>query len=153
MTEGKTFLDTNVILYAFDTDSPLKHAMARGIVEELWKNGNGVVSTQVMQEFLVNVTGKISRPLHRDVAKDIVADFLKWKVVVNDGRSILSAIDIQGKCGYSFWDALIIQSALEAGAKWLLSEDLKDGQRIGDVTIRNPFARGEKRPAKDPSAS
>ena len=66
-------------------------------------------------------------------------DFLKWKVVPVEGRTILRAIDLHEKHKYAFWDSLVIHSAIEGGARWLLSEDLRDGQRIGGLTIRNPF--------------
>lgn len=139
MKGDRTFLDTNVLLYAFDTESARKYPTARKTVEDLWRSGTGIVSTQVLQEFFVNVTKKISRPITVNAAKGIVLDFQKWKVVVNDGGSLLGAIDIQAEHGYSFWDSLIIHAAVEGGAKLLLSEDLKDGQRIRGVTIRNPF--------------
>jgi len=139
MRGDKTFLDTNVLLYAFDTESVQKYPTARKTVEDLWRSGTGMLSTQVLQEFYVNVTKKIARVVPLRVARGIVLDLLKWKIVVNDGGSLVNAIDIQAEYGYSFWDALIIQSAIEGGATLLLSEDLKDGHRIKGVTIRNPF--------------
>ena len=87
----------------------------------------------------MNVTKKIPKPLSVAVGREIVEDFLKWKIVPMEGRTILRAIDLHEKHKYSFWDSLVIQSAIEGGARWLLSEDLRDGQRIGDLTIRNPF--------------
>lgn len=139
MKGDKVFLDTNLLLYAYDAGSPVKHEVAVRIVEDLWKNGNGILSAQVLQEFFVNVTKKIPKPLPIIVAREIVEDFLKWKVVPVDGRTILRAIDLHEKHKYAFRDSLVIQSAIEGGARWLFSEDLKDGQRIGDLTIRNPF--------------
>ena len=139
MRGDKTFVDTNVLLYAFDSESVQKHSTARKAVEGLWRSGTGILSTQVLQEFYVNVTRKIPRPIPISAARGIVLDLLKWKVVVNDGESLLGAIDIQAEHGYSFWDALIIQAAIEGGATVLLSEDLREGQRIQDMVIRNPF--------------
>lgn len=139
MNDDKVFLDTNVLLYAYDTGSPAKRAVSVRIIEDLWKNGNGILSIQVLQEFFVNVTKKIFTPLTLSVAREIVEDLLKWKVIPADGRSILRAIDLQEKHKYAFRDSLVIQSAIDGGARWLLSEDLKDGQRIGSLTIRNPF--------------
>ena len=118
----------------------MKHAVAVRILEDLWKNGNGILSTQILQEFFVNVTKKIPKPIPVAVGREIVEDFLKWRIVPVEGRTILRAIDLHGKQPkYAFWDSLVIQSAIEGGARWLLSEDLRDGQRIGDLTIRNPF--------------
>jgi predicted nucleic acid-binding protein len=139
MKGGKVFLDTNLLLYAFDAGSQGKHAVAVRILEDLWKTGNGILSTQVLQEFFVNVTKKIPRPLSVALGREIVEDFLKWKIVPVEGRTILRAIDLHEKHKYAFWDSLVIQSAIEGGATSLLSEDLRDGQKIGDLTIRNPF--------------
>jgi predicted nucleic acid-binding protein len=139
MSGAKTFLDTNIVIYAYDASAGLKHEIARQIMTDLWTSGNGILSTQVLQEFYVNVTRKIPKPLDLDLARQIVADLLKWDVVVNGGDSILDAIDIQKRHNFSFWDAMIISSAVSGGAVTLLSEDLTDGQIIGGVTIRNPF--------------
>ena len=139
MTGDKVFLDTNLLLYAYDAGSPVKHSVAVRILEDLWKSGNGVLSTQILQEFFVNVTRKIPKPLSVAVGREIVEDFLKWKVVPVEGRTILRAIDLLEKHKYAFWDSLVIQSAIDGGARWLLSEDLRDGQRIWNLTIRNPF--------------
>ena len=73
------------------------------------------------------------------MGREIVEDFLKWKVVPVEGRTILRAIDLHEKHKYALWDSLVIQSAIEGGARWLLSEGLRDGQRIGDLAISNPF--------------
>ena len=139
MSGAKTFLDTNIVIYAYDASAGLKHEIARQIMTDLWTSGNGILSTQVLQEFYVNVSRKIPKPLDLDLARQIVADLLKWDVVVNGGDSILDAIDIQKRHNFSFWDAMIISSAVTGGAVTLLSEDLTDGQIIGGVTIRNPF--------------
>jgi len=139
MKGDKVFLDTNLLLYAYDAGSPVKHGIAVRILEDLWRSGNGILSTQVLQEFFVNVTKIIPKPLSIAVSREIVEDFLKWKVVPVEGRTILRAIDLYKKHKYAFWDSLVIQSAIEGGARWLLSEDLEHGHRIGDLTIRNPF--------------
>jgi predicted nucleic acid-binding protein len=111
-------------------------------VTGLWRSGTGILSTQVLQEFYVNVTRKIPKPLAIELAQQIVADLLKWDLVVNGGNSILDAIDIQKRYNYSFWDAMIISAAVAGGADTLLSEDLTDGQVIDNVTISNPFDSG-----------
>ena len=87
----------------------------------------------------MNVTKKIPKPVSIAVGREIVEDFLKWKIVPVEGRTILRAIDLHEKHKYTFWDSLVIQSAIEGGARWLLSEDLRDGQSFGDLAIRNPF--------------
>lgn len=139
MRGDKVFLDTNIILYAYDLSAGEKHQISKKIVLDLWDSGLGVISTQVLQEFFVNVTQKIPKPLDKKLARDIVSDFLKWNVVINDGESILEAVEILLRYGYSFWDSLIIEAAIRGGAGALISEDLTHGQMINGVTIENPF--------------
>ena len=139
MTEGKMFIDTNILIYAFDVSAGKKHQVASHILHDLWNSGLGVLSTQVLQEFYINVVQKIQKPIDQKMAQEIIRDLLKWHVVVNNGDSILDAIDISEKYGYSFWDSLIIEAALTGGVSVLLSEDLQHGQVISGVTISNPF--------------
>jgi predicted nucleic acid-binding protein len=139
MTEGKMFIDTNILIYAFDVSAGKKHQVASHILSDLWNSGLGVLSTQVLQEFYINVVQKIQKPIDQKMAQEIIRDLLKWHVVVNNGDSILDAIDISEKYGYSFWDSLIIEAALTGGVSVLLSEDLQHGQVISGVTISNPF--------------
>ncbi len=139
MIGDKVFLDTNIIVYAYDVSAAEKHEIAKKIVLDLWDSGLGVISTQVLQEFFVTITKKIPNPVDKRVARDIVSDLLKWEVVVNEGESVLEAADILLQYGYSFWDSLIIAAAIRSGADALLSEDLTHGQTIHGVTIKNPF--------------
>jgi predicted nucleic acid-binding protein len=139
MADRKVFLDTNIIIYAYDVSAGDKHEIARKIMVDLWDSGLGVISTQVLQEFFVNITQKIPKPLDKRLTKDILSDLLKWDVVVNDGESILEAVEILLKYGYSFWDSLIIEAAIRSGSEVLLSEDLTHGQKINGLTINNPF--------------
>jgi predicted nucleic acid-binding protein len=139
MTVQKVFLDTNIIIYAYDVSAGDKHVVASKIMLDLWDSGLGVISTQVLQEFFVNVTQKIPKPLDKRLAKDILSDLLKWDVVVNDGESILEAVEILFQYGYSFRDSLIIEAAMRSGSELLLSEDLTHGQIINGLTINNPF--------------
>jgi predicted nucleic acid-binding protein len=139
MPEDKTFIDTNIIIYAYDVTAGKKHETARIIISDLWDSGLGVISTQVLQEFFVNVVRKIPKPIDKQQAKEIVRDFLKWHVVVNTGDSIIDAIDIFLSFGYSFWDSMIIEAAIKGGATVLISEDLQDGQVVSGVSIKNPF--------------
>jgi predicted nucleic acid-binding protein len=139
MKGTRAFLDTNVLVYAHDRSAGDKHEIARDTLLDLWESGLGVLSTQVLQEFYACVTKKIARPMESGDAKQIIEDLLKWTVVVNDGDSILAAIDIQNKHRLSFWDSMIVQAAVRGGAEVLLSEDLSDGQTLHGVRIRNPF--------------
>ncbi len=139
MSEDKVFIDTNIIIYAYDVTAGRKYEIAGMILADLWNSGLGAISTQVLQEFFVNVVQKIPKPIDKQQAKEIVKDFLKWHVVVNTGDSIIEAIDICLKFGYSFWDSMIIEAAIKGGAAVLISEDLQDGQVVSGVTIKNPF--------------
>lgn len=142
MQDDKTFIDTNILVYAYDNTAGQKHETAKRIMAELWASGLGVLNIQVLQEFLVSVTTQIPGPMDIKTAKGIVSDLLTWEVMVTDGQSVLNGMDIQVRYGYSFWDSLIIGAALQAGAPLLLTEDLSDGQVIQGMTIRNPFRFG-----------
>ena len=133
------FVDTNILMYAHDTAAGDKHARAKALVEDLWQNRSGVVSTQVLQELAVNLRRKAKRPLDARATRDVVSDYLAWQVVVNGGDSILEALELEARYQISFWDALVIQAAQTAGADVLYSEDLSGGQRYGSVKVENPF--------------
>ena len=136
---GKTFVDTNVLVYAHDATMGAKHERAREVIEELWYSAKGVLSTQVLQEFCINVRRKVKHPLSLPDTRRVVEDYLTWEVVVNDGASIVRAIEIEERYHVSFWDALILQSAEAADVDILLSEDLSDGQQYGNMRVKNPF--------------
>lgn len=135
----RVFIDTNILVYAHDATAGNKHDLAAELVSNLWDSQDGVISVQVIQEFYVTVTKKVSNPVESKVAKRWVVNYLNWSVIENDGGSVLRAIDIENRFQVSFWDALIIQSAETAGVKRLLSEDLNSGQRYGNVIVENPL--------------
>ena len=139
MKEDKVFLDTNILVYAYDISSGSKHDVARNIVADLWNFRTGVLSIQVLQELFVTVTKKIPKPLDVKTTRDIVRDFLLWEVVDNDGELMMAAMDVQMKYHYAFWDSLIIAAAIKSGASILITEDLNNGQIIEGVLIKNPF--------------
>lgn len=138
----KHFVDTNILMYAHDASAGAKHERASALVQALWENRSGVVSTQVLQELAVNLRRKAGKPLDVKATREIVSDYLTWQVVVNDGEAILEALDLQARYQVSFWDALVLQAAHAAGCEILYSEDLSDGQRYGTVQVRNPLASG-----------
>lgn len=135
----KYFVDTNILMYAHDRAAGAKHERAKAVVEELWRDRSGVVSTQVLQELAVNLRRKAGRPLDVKATREIVADYLTWQVVVNGGESILEALDLEARFQISFWDALVVQAAQVSGAEILYSEDLSDGQTYGTVRVINPL--------------
>ena len=139
----KTFIDTNVLLYAYDSDAGNKHLAAKSLLEELWENRSGVLSTQVLQEFYVNVTRKIAKPLARATARTIVDSYAVWCTDITFA-DIGAAFRIEDQARINFWDALICAAALKSGAERILSEDLNAGQKIAGVRIENPFVRDKR---------
>lgn len=135
----RVFVDTNVLVYAHDASTGAKHEAARSIVERLWDERSGAVSTQVLQELYFSLRRKVARPLPPAEARAVVADYLRWEVVVNNGESILEAAALEERYGISFWDALVVQAARACGALTLLTEDLSDGQLYDSVRVVSPF--------------
>ena len=134
----KTFIDTNILIYAHDVDAKAKHETAKQVLQELWTARAGVLSAQVLHEFYVNVTRKISRPLTKTAARRIVNSYAIWCVDTGPAE-ISAAFLIEDEARIGFLDALILAAARKAGAARVLSEDLNAGQRIAGITIENPF--------------
>lgn len=137
---GKTFVDTNVLVYAHDVSSGSKHQIAVELVEKLWSSETGVISTQVLQELAINLRRKSKRVRPIEEVRQLIEDYLDWQVVVNDGNSVLDALVWERRYKISFWDALILQAAERADVSVLLSEDLSAGQSYGSFRVENPFA-------------
>ncbi len=137
-TGAKTFIDTNILIYAHDPDQLEKHSVARKIVVKLLGSRMMVLSPQVLQEFYVNVTRKIAKPLTKRAARLIIEDFSAC-CVHTTATEVWSAFRIEDESKIGFWDALICASALKAGADVILSEDLNAGQKIAGIRIENPF--------------
>jgi predicted nucleic acid-binding protein len=135
----KYFVDTNILLYAHDRSAGLRHERGRQLVEQLWASGQGVLSTQVLQELCINLRRKIARPLPVEEIRRIIQDYLSWEIVINDSASVLQALEIELRYQTSFWDALILQAAESSGAAILYSEDLATGQKYGAVQVVNPL--------------
>jgi len=135
----KTFVDTNVLIYAHDVDAKAKHEVAKNVVRELWSQRTGVLSTQVLQEFYVNVTRKIATPLPKDAARLVVNSYSLWCTETTPAE-IAAAFRIEDESRIGFWDALIVASAAKAGTVRILSEDLNAQQMIAGIRVENPFA-------------
>lgn len=136
---ARTFIDTNVLIYAHDVDATSKHEVAKKTLRELWGERTGVVSMQVLQEFYVNVTRKIASPLSKDAARSVVNSYSIWCTETTPAE-IAAAFRIEDEAKIGFWDALIVASAAKCGATRILSEDLNAGQGIAGMRIENPFA-------------
>jgi predicted nucleic acid-binding protein len=142
MSVDRSFFDTNVLVYIFDEDSPAQQARAREIFEEHARTGLLTLSPQVLQEFYVTVTRKLARPLSREAALAAVTHFNTFPLVPVDGATILRAVQLHQSASLSFWDAMIVQVAMEGNCKRVFSEDMQNGRRFGEMVIVNPFASG-----------
>jgi predicted nucleic acid-binding protein len=136
----RTFVDTNILIYAHDADAKSKHEVARRVLAELWEQRTGVLSMQVLQEFYVNVTRRIKIPLAKSGARAVASTYATWCVETTPAQ-ILSAFQIEDESRIGFWDALIVASAVKCGASRILSEDLNAGQMIAGLRIENPFGK------------
>ncbi len=134
-----SFFDTNVLVYMYDDDEPEKKSRALAVFEEEIQAGRAALSTQVLQEFYVNAVRKLRTPLSQERAEARVRDFSSLSLIRVDASLILAAIARSRLMQFSFWDALIIEAALAAGADRLLTEDLQHGQVIDGMRVENPF--------------
>ena len=137
--KDRVFVDTNILIYAHDLEAGFKHDIAASILEDIWESETGVISTQVLQEFYVNVTRKIPRPILPPQARGIIENYLSWRVELNAPDSVLLASEIEERHLLSFWESLIVASAYRAKVERILTEDLTHGQIIEGIMIHNPF--------------
>lgn len=135
---GKTFLDTNILVYALDQDEAPRRDASRKAIESIVADGSGVISTQVMQEFYVAATRKLGIPPL--AAKTVLKTFTVFEIVQISPELIQDAIDCAVLNTLSFWDALIIAAAASAGCERVYTEDLNAGQTVLGVAIENPLA-------------
>lgn len=137
---GRTFLDTNILVYLFDGDAPEKQARAAEVITD--SSHDLVVSTQVLGEFYVVVTRKLARPLDNRTAALAVDRFGEFVVVPADAAMVRAAIETSSRSQLPYWDALIVEAAHSAGCDRIMTEDLDDGATIRGVRITNPLRLG-----------
>lgn len=135
----RAFFDTNVVVYLFDADTPPKQKIARELLRRTAVEGGVLLSTQVLQEFYVAVTRKLAEPLPSENAERAVRDLARFPLVQIDALLVLAGIEASRQLGFSFWDALIVQAAIQGGASVLYTEDLQHGQVIEGLCVTNPF--------------
>ena len=137
----KVFLDTNIFIYAIDSSpsQDYKRDKARGLIREHIEMASGVISIQVLQEFFVGSTRKVSFPLSAEEALEFIQYISAFDTVIPSLDMVIAAIGLYQKHKFSFWDAMIIQSAMVADCNLLLSEDLQHEFKLGTLTIKNPF--------------
>lgn len=133
------FVDTNLLVYTRDASDRRKQERALDWMELLWSSGEGRLSTQVLQEFYVTVTRKLSPGLEPELARADMLDLVTWDPLKIDAPLLGRAWSIEDKHGLSFWDALIVAAAAASGCEAVLTEDLHNGASIDGVTVMNPF--------------
>jgi len=134
---GRSFLDTNVLVYTDDRDAPAKRQRAHDLYAECRRDDSGVISTQVLQEYFVTATRKLG--VESSLARRRAELFGRLHLVTVSLDDILAATDLHQVHGLSFWDALIVRAALVAGCSRLYTEDLQHGRRFERLEVINPF--------------
>jgi predicted nucleic acid-binding protein len=133
----RSFFDTNILIYRDDANTPDKRDTAIELLETSWRENDAVISTQVLQEYFVAATRKLGVKV--ETARRKVQLFGGMAVVNIIQEDIVNAIDLHRLHAFSFWDALIVTAAQKGACRILYSEDMQHGQKLGDVTIVNPF--------------
>lgn len=134
-----TFVDTKVLVYARDASEPDKQQRAAAWMAHLWGTRTGRTSVQVLNEYYVTVTRKLSPGLDRSIARDDVRDLGAWWPTATDQATMTTAWDLEDRYSLSWWDSLIVASAIALGCDRLLTEDLQDGQEFGGLVVTDPF--------------
>jgi predicted nucleic acid-binding protein len=137
---GKSFLDTNIFIYGYDSRDPVKQSIADNLVRSLAIDAEAVISYQVIQEFFnwALVKGPVKMP-HDDAQHYLATTFRPLHVVPPSIGLVSDAIRLQDRYRLSWYDSLIVSAAQHGGCKILYSEDLQHGQQFGAVTVKNPF--------------
>ncbi len=139
MTDERVSVDTNILVYSYDADAGSKHETANSVLADLWRSRTGTLSAQVLQEFYVTVTRKLPEPLARRVAREIIGTYQAWSLHRPGVDEVIAASELEERHRLSFWDALVVVSAQRLNARTLLTEDLQNGRRFGDLVAVNPF--------------
>ena len=139
---GPAFVDTNILVYSRDAGETAKQAAAKNLLALLWESRLGRISQQVLQEYYVTVTRKLKPGLSKPEARDDIEALLAWQPLAATSANFSKAWDVEDRFELSWWDSLIVASALQAGCVYLFSEDLQDGLKIDGLQIRNPLAPG-----------
>lgn len=135
-----SFVDTNVLVHAFDKSSSPKKIVAQRLINELMEEDRLRVSTQVLQELFVTLTRKVSQRCSGEEALEVLEDLTAWPLMIIDYDAIKAAVGLAGHAQLSFWEALVVVAAARTGAAVLYTEDLNHGQEILGVRVTNPFA-------------
>ncbi|MBX9915823.1 MAG: PIN domain-containing protein [Nitrosomonas sp.] len=134
------FIDTNIFIYLFDETDDRKRAIAEKLIQQALETRNACISYQVIQETLNVVTRKLPSPMSTENARRFLEQILipLWQTTPSLAL-YQQGLELQVRCGFSFYDALIVSAALESGCTRLYTEDLQHGQQVGELLIENPF--------------
>jgi len=132
------FVDTNVLIYAHAEAAGTRHKRSSELITDIWERGVGALSVQVLAEFYATATGKLKMTTER--AEDVIRPLRVWTIHRPGHADLLSAIILQRRHRLSWWDAMVVNSAIQTGASILWTEDLNHGQRFGRLVVQNPFA-------------
>jgi len=133
------FVDTNILVYSRDSSEPDKQIQAKQWLTHLWQQESGRISAQIMNEYYVTVTQKLKPGLSKEQARSDLRALAVWQPLEISTQLIESAWEVQDQFTYSWWDSLVIASALFLDCQYLLSEDMQHNQQLGKLTIINPF--------------
>lgn len=142
----RQFIDTNILVYAYDIDEPEKQARAQTLLRESIEAETGVLSAQVLGEFFTVVTRRIPNPLSAEEAEEVIRIVGALPVVEIDIRLVRRAISIHRRYGIAYWDSLIVAAAERGECNRILSEDLNPGQSYQDIVVVNPFRSSDLHP-------
>ena len=131
------FVDTNIFVYANEREAGAKHKRSCDLIGELAARNEGAVSIQVLAEFYATAMRKLR--MSSNEAEDFLADLGVWAIHRPGHGDVLRSAALHRRLKVSWWDALIVNSALELCCAILWTEDMSDGRRIGHLTVRNPF--------------
>jgi predicted nucleic acid-binding protein len=136
---AKTFLDTNILVYAHDQAYPNKMAKAQELIFQGLRTGQAAISAQVLSEFFVTITQKAKKPMPIERARREIEMLANLEIAEIDASMVLRAIAIKQRWQLNYWDSLIIAAAERTKCATVYSEDFSDGQRFGAIAIHNPF--------------
>jgi predicted nucleic acid-binding protein len=136
----RVFLDTNIFVYTFDLNAPAKAAMAASLIRSALQSQNGFISYQVVQEFFNVALRRFAQPMSAADAVQYLGTVLRPMLRIHSSQALFAeALNVKASAGLSWFDSIIVASALQAGCTRLLTEDLQHGRRFGSLCIENPF--------------
>lgn len=135
-------IDTNILVYAYDTSEVAKHESSKNLLKNIWKKGGGAICLQNLMEFFVIITKKVENPINILEAKMIIEDILKsdnWKIIDRDVDTYLNAIDLVFEYNIHLWDALIASCMQENDITEIVTENKNDFEKIPNIKVVVPF--------------